>query len=182
MSKPVKEMIVSEYRRRFGDLGGAVVIEVRGLDAGGTTRLRDELRAKSIRVSIVKNTLARKAFKGTPLEVLDPAFKGSSAVVHGGASVVEVARELVERAKKIKQLELKAACLDGIFFEGADGVVRLSTFPTREEAQANVVTLLLSPGRKLAAAALGPGRRVLGVVKEITERLERGETIQAVAG
>ena len=51
MSKPVKEMIVSEYRRRFADLGGAVVVEVRGLDAGGTTRLRDELRAKSIRVS-----------------------------------------------------------------------------------------------------------------------------------
>jgi ribosomal protein L10 len=93
--------------------------------------------------------------------------------------VVEVARELVERAKKIKELELKAACLDGIFFEGADGVLRLSTFPTREEAQAKVVTLLLSPGRNLAAAALGPGRRVLGVVKEIQERLERGETIAA---
>lgn len=182
MSKPVKEMIVSEYRRRFGDVGAAVVVEVRGLDAFGTARLRDGLREKSISISIVKNTLARKAFKGTPLEVLDPAFKGSSAVVYGGASVVEVARELVERARKVKELELKAACLDGIFFEGADGVQRLSTFPTREEAQAKVVTLLLSPGRNLAAAALGPGGRILGIVKEIQERLERGETITAVAG
>jgi large subunit ribosomal protein L10 len=177
MSKPVKDMMVAEYRRRFGELEAAVVIEIRGLDAEGTTSLRGDLREKAIRVSIVKNTLARKAFAGTPLEALDPSLEGPSALVYGGASVVDVARELVAKAKKVKQLELKAACLDGVLYEGAEGVTRLSTMPTREEAQTELVTLALSPGRNLLGAAKGPGGRLLGIVKEIQERLERGETI-----
>ncbi len=85
-------------------------------------------------------------------------------------------------AKKVKQLQLRAACLDGTLFEGAEGVARLSTLPTREEAQARVVTLLLSPARNAVSAAVSPGRRLLGVVKEIQERLERGESINRVAG
>lgn len=177
MSKPVKEMMVAEYRRRFSDLEAAVVVEIRGLDADGTAALRGGLREKAIQVSIVKNTLARKAFVGTPLEALDPSLKGPSALVYGGASVVDVARELVTRAKKVKQLELKAACLDGILYEGAEGVTRLSSMPTREEAQTELVTLALSPGRNLLGAAKGPGGRILGIVKEIQERLERGEAI-----
>jgi len=177
MSKPVKEMLVAEYRRRFADLDAAVVVEIRGLDAEGTASLRGELREKAIRVAIVKNTLARTAFSDTPLEALDPALKGPSALVFGGASVVDVARELVARAKKVKELELKAACLDGVLYEGAEGVTRLSTMPTREEAQTELVTLALSPGRNLLGAAKGPGARILGIVKEIQERLERGEEI-----
>jgi large subunit ribosomal protein L10 len=125
MSKPVKDMMVAEYRRRFSDVDSAVVVEIRGLDAEGTAALRGGLREKTIRVSIVKNTLARKAFAGTPLEALDPALKGPSALVYGGASVVDVARELVAKIKKVKQLELKAACLDGILYEGVEGVTRL---------------------------------------------------------
>jgi len=181
MSKPVKDMMVAEYRRRFGDLDAAVVVEIRGLDAEGTTALRSDLREKTIRVSIVKNTLARKAFAGTALEALDPAFHGPSALVHGGTSVVDVARELVAKAKKLKQLELKAACLDGVLYDGAEGVTRLSTMPTREEAQTELVALALSPGRNLLGAAKGPGGRILGIVKEIEERLERGEAIAKVS-
>jgi hypothetical protein len=52
--------------------------------------------------------------------------------------------------------------------------------PTREEAQSNVVTLVLSPGRNLLGAVKGPGGRVMGIVKEIESRLEKGETISAV--
>lgn len=182
MSKPVKELIVNEYRRRFADLGGAVVVEIRGLDAVGTGRLRSGLRDRNIRVTVIKNTLARNAFEGTPLAALGPALSGPTALAYGAESVVEVARELVDWAKKVKQLQLRAACLDGALFEGAEGVARLSTMPTREEAQARVVTLLLSPARNAVSAAVSPGRRLLGVVKEIQERLERGESIDRVAG
>src|SRR5690606_3600611 len=102
---------------------------------------------------------------------------GPAAFAYGGSSVVDVARQLIEWSKKVKPLELKAAVLDGQLFAGEEGVRRLSQFPTREEAQAKVVALLLAPAGNVVGAATGPARKLMGIVKEIQDRLEKGETI-----
>lgn len=180
MSKPVKEMIVEEYRRRFDGVNGGVLVHIRGMDAIENNVFRNELRKKAIQVTLLKNTLARKAFTGTPLEALNPSLKGPSAFVYGAESPVDVAREIVDWAKKVEEMELQAASLDGIFFEGAAGVRALSKYPTREEAQATVVTLLLSPHKNVVGGVKSPGSKLLGVVKTIQEKLENGETIAKV--
>ena len=77
-------------------------------------------------------------------------------------------------------LSLKGAILDGNLFEGEAGVKRLSDFPTKEEAQAKVVQLVLAPGANVLGAAKGAGGRVLGVIKTIQEKLENGETIAKI--
>jgi large subunit ribosomal protein L10 len=183
MSKPIKNLIVADYRKRFADIEGAVVIDVRGIDANTTNDLRLSLREKSIRVTVVKNSLARSAIGGTPLASLAPVLEGPSALAYGAselagaASVVDVAREIVEWARKIKDMQLKGAVLDGVLYSGPEGVKRLSQFPTRAEAQAKVVQLVLSPGRNITGAAKGPGGRILGIIKEIQDRLEKGQTI-----
>lgn len=177
MSKPVKEMITAEYERRFADLSGALVIDIRGIGANDNNGLRLSLAEKSICITVVKNTLAAKAFQGTPLESLGPALEGPCAIAYGADSVVEVARELVDWARKIDKLDLKGAVLDGTYFDGDTGVKALSRYPTREEAQAKVVQLVLSPARNVVGCATSPGSTLLGIVKEIQERLEKGETI-----
>jgi large subunit ribosomal protein L10 len=177
MSKPVKQMMMSDYERRFGALEGALVVDIRGIKANQNNQMRLALAQKNVRVTVIKNTLARKAFAGTPLAPLDPALEGPSALAYGAESVVDVARALVEWAKKVENLDLKGAVLDGEYYDGAEGVKRLSNFPTREEAQARIVQLVLTPAGNVVGAALGAGSRVLGIVKEIEERLEKGETI-----
>ena len=181
MSKPVKEMITADYQRRFGDLDGALVIDIRGIEANENNALRLGLLEKSIRVTVVKNSLASKAFKGTPLEGLSPALAGPSALAYGGESVVDVARELVEWAKKVEDLDLKGAVLDGQYFEGEAGVKELSKYPTRDEALAGVVQLVLTPGGELVSAATSPGSQLMGVVDSMIDKLERGESITAGA-
>jgi large subunit ribosomal protein L10 len=179
MSKPVKEMIIADYNRRFEDIDSAVVIEIRGMDANDNNAFRGKLAKSNIRVTIVKNSLANMAFSGGPLEGLAPALSGPSAVVTGADSVVQVARELVRCAKEFDALELKAAILDGEFFDGNKGVQRLSDFPTKEEAQATVVALALAPYKKVLGAINAPGGQILGIVKQIQEKLEKGETISS---
>ena len=71
--------------------------------------------------------------------------------------------------------------LDGQFFEGTEGVKRLSNFPTKEEAQGTVVQLLLSPGGNVVKAATSPGGNVVGIVKEMSSMLEDGKTIEKIA-
>ena len=171
MSKPVKQLITADYQRRFAGVDEALLIDLRGIDANENNALRLDLAAKSIRVTVVKNSLARKAFAGTGLEPLSPALEG------GAESVVEVARALVEWARKVEELELKAAVLDGELFEGEAGIKRLSAYPTRPEAQARIVQLMLVPAGNLVRAITSPGALVAGIIKEINDKLEKGETI-----
>ncbi len=177
MSKPVKELILKDYRKRFGDLSDALLIDVRGVNAIENNKMRLSLARKAIHVTILKNSLARRAFEGTGLEALGGAMTGPSTLAYGADSVVDVARELLDWARKMEHLQLKGAVLDGSLFKGKEGVERLSRFPTRIEAQARVVGVALSPAARLLGAATSPGARILGIVKEIRSRLEKGETI-----
>jgi large subunit ribosomal protein L10 len=172
MSRPVKELMMNDYQRRFADVDNALVVDVRGIDGNENNAMRVNLHEKGIRVAVVKNTLARKAFKGTTLEAIEPAL------VFGADSVVEVAREMIDWAKRVNELDLKGACLEGQFFEGEEGVKRLSEFPTKEEAQAKIVAAALGPGSRVVGAAKAPGSNVLAIIKEIEDRLEKGEEIK----
>lgn len=180
MSKPVKEMIMADYAQRFDGVEGALVIDVRGIEANENNDFRVGLAKENIRVTVVKNALAKKAFAGTPLEAISPVLEGPCAMAYGGESVVDVARSIVDWAKKIKDLDLKGAVLDGEYFEGEAGVKRLSEFPTKEESKARVVQLALTPGGNIVSAATSGGGNLMGIVKELQERLEKGETIAKV--
>ncbi len=180
MSKPVKELIMRDYTDRLGGVEDALVISIRGIGANENNRLRQGLAQMQIRVTVIRNSLAKTAFAETGLAGLGPVLEGPSALAYGAESVIDVARELVKWAKEIKQLELKGAVLDGQLFAGAAGVEALSKYPTREEAIAKAVTLILSPGRNLMAQIKGPGSRVAGLIKAIEEKLENGEAISRV--
>ncbi|MCZ6612734.1 MAG: 50S ribosomal protein L10 [Planctomycetota bacterium] len=177
MSKPVKELILADYKKRFDNVEAALVIDVRGMNANDNNALRLDLASKDIRVTIVKNSLARKAFAGTSLEAIIGSLQGPSALAYGAESVVDVAREMVAWARKLEHLELRAAVLDGELFEGKAGVTRLSQYPTRLEAKARVVQVVLAPAATLVAAMLGPPSGILSIVKEIERRLSDEEPI-----
>lgn len=181
MSKTVKGVMMADYKARTttggAALADAMVISIRGMKGKDNTKLRSNLRKKQIKVQVIRNSLAKATYKGTALEPLLGLLDGPSALAFGGASVVEVAREVVALIKDFPTLELKGAILDGNLFKGDAGCKELSKFPTKAEAQANVVTLLVSPGRKLLGAIKGPGSNVAGIVKAIEMKLEKGEAI-----
>jgi len=179
MSKPVKNLITKSYQNRFVGVTGAVLVDIRGIEANDNNALRQGLAAKQIKISVVKNSLARKAFEGTDLEGISEMITGPSAMVYPVSeetSAVSVARELVDWAKKLEHLEFRGAILDGIQF-GPDQIETLSKYPTKDEAQAKVVTMLLSPGRNLVGAVTAPAGNIAGILKTIQEKLEAGETI-----
>ncbi|MFI4898071.1 MAG: 50S ribosomal protein L10 [Phycisphaerales bacterium JB059] len=180
MSKPVKEMLVREYEAKLDGVDEAAVISLRGVDGESNTKIRSDLREKDIRVTIVRNKLFGRAFADKPLGALSDVLTGSNALVYGAESVVEVAREIVELVKQFPEIELKGAVLDGELYEGEAGVEQLSKFPTRDEAIAQDVTLILSPAKNLMGALKGPGGRLAGIIKAVEEKLESGQEIAKV--
>lgn len=181
MSKTVKGMIIREYQKRFEGTSDAALISIRGVASNDANKLRKTLRGKKIRVTVVRNSLAKRAFEGTGLAGLVPMLQGSNALAYGGQSVIEVAREIVKMLAEFPHLELRGAILDGQIFEGVKGVKELSKFPTREEALSQAVTIILGPARTLMAQVKGPGATVAGIIKSIETKLEKNEKIAKVA-
>lgn len=182
MSKQIKEMMIRDYKVRVEGINDAAVVSMQGVTGIDTTKLRATLRAKKIRMTTMRNSLARQAFKDTGLANLEPVLQGPSVLVYGGQSVVEVARELIGALAEMPNIELKGAVIDGQLFKGKAGVTELSKFPTREEALGKAVAILLGPGRTLLAQVKGPGSTIAGIIKSIEEKLEKNETIAKIAG
>lgn len=180
MSRKTKNFLIRDYKTRIGDAENALVVSIRGMGAIETNKMRMDLARKNIHITVVQNSLAKKAIGDSPIAGLSKFLEGPSALAYGGESVIEVAREVIRWAQQVEKFELKGAILDGELFAGKAGVDRLSKFPTKDEAIAKVVTLVLSPGGKVVSAVKAPGANLLGVVKAIEAKLEKGETIAKV--
>ncbi len=179
MSKPVKNLITEEYRRRFADLDGCVVIDIRGVNSQQNNSLRAGLLEKQVRVTVVKNALAKSALQGTAMEKLSELLDGPCALAYGGESVIDVARAILARVKEIESLEVKGAIMEGELYP-ADKVEALSKFPTREEAQAQIIQVILGPAGQVIGAALSAGGNIASILKAMQEKLEKGEAIARV--
>jgi large subunit ribosomal protein L10 len=174
MSKKVKSLIEKELTTKFSPLDGVAVISPQGIGGTKTNQLRRRLLTKGVKMTVVKNTLARRAASTTKLKGFEQLLSGPSAVIYGKSSIASIARMLVDEKKNDEKLELRGVFFDGEVYEGEKGVERVSKLPTREEAIATIVACVLSPGRKLLGAVKGPSGKVAGVLKAIEEKAEKG--------
>ena len=181
MSKPVKDLITKELAARFKELEGVAVINPRGIDANKNHGIRRRLHEKGLRMTVVKNTLAKRAVGEGKLKGFDALLDGPSAVVYGNASIAVIARTLLAEKKNDEKLELRGIFFDGELYAGDKGMESASKLPTREEAVANVVAAILGPGRKLAAALKGPGGKLGGILKTIEDKAKEKEGAAAPA-
>ena len=171
MSKPVKELVRDELIKRFQGVRQLAVVGFTGVDATTTNRIRTRLHGKSIQMSVVKNALAKQAFKDLGIASAGELLDGPCAVVHGADGVVTVVRELLEIGKDAPNLTVKAAFMDGELFH-TDQIAALSKFPTRQEALGQLVQCVLSAGSNLAGCLLGPAGQIAGILKAIEDKGE----------
>ena len=182
MSKYVKNLITKELTGRLKDMDGVAVISPRGIDGNQNNSIRRKLHEKKLRMTVVKNTLAKRAVGEGKLKGFDALLDGPSAVIYGQASIAEIARLILAEKKANDKLELRGVFFDGEIYAGDQGVEAASKLPTREEAIANIVGAILGPGKKLAAALKGPGGTLGAILKTIeTKAKERGDSAEPAA-
>ncbi|MBP8605459.1 MAG: 50S ribosomal protein L10 [Phycisphaerae bacterium] len=173
MSYFIKNLIQSEYEKRFQGVSEFLVIDTTGINGIDNNIFRGELLKKGIRMAVVKNSLMRLTLDKMNMASASALFKsGPCTVVYGGDSVVDVAKEIVEWTKKSSFIKPKGAYVDGTVI-GAEGIKDLAKMPTRAELQAQVVQLVLSPGARLAGAVCGAGSVIAGCIKTLIEKREK---------
>lgn len=172
MSKYVKDLLVKEFETKFSGVEDFIVLETKGIGGNDNNEMRGVLKKKGVKLHVVKNSAMRRALSNLGRESALGLFEaGPCTIAYGGDSIVDVAKEMAEWGKKLKEIQFKGAFVDGSAVDG-QGALALSKMPTRAELQGEIVMLLLSPSRRVAGAIAGPGGIVSGCVKGLVEKLE----------
>ena len=168
MSKAIKALMTEQLRERYGGMSSACIVDLTGLDVHSQEKLRRNLRTKQARLEVVKNSLARRAFKGGPLDSLGPTLVGPCALVSSSGSLIEVAKLLVAATKDFKKLKLKQGILDGD--PTPLTVEAISKMRGRGEILGELTMLLRSPGSAIAGCLKSPQSKVAGCLKTMIDK------------
>ena len=174
MSKLVKNLVTEDLRRQLTGVSDMLLVNVVGLDAIRTSKLRKELRGKNIQLEVIKNSLARRACEGTPLAAAFKGVEGTLALVWGSGDIVSLAKEIVRLAgaKEYDGFSARGGAMGGATLT-ADEVKQVSTWPSREEQLSILLGQILSPGAVLAGQLGAMGGSLASQIKQRTEDLEK---------
>jgi large subunit ribosomal protein L10 len=172
MNRTEKEEVIGELHAKMAKARAAIVAEPRGLDVETVTALRKKLRDNKVEYRVVKNTLAARAAKGTPVEVVADRFVGPTALVMSYDDVVAPAKLLAEFMKDRENFTIRAAVVEGKLVD-AKGVAALAKLPGLNELRAQILGMITQPATKIARIVGTPAQqlaRVLGARKEQLEK------------
>ena len=166
-----KQAVVAEVAAKLQGAQTVIVAEYRGLDVERITQLRARARKSGVYMRVLKNTLARRAVKGTPFEKLSekmvgPLMYGISADPVAGAKVIS------EFAKENELFVIKAGAMPGSLMSDKD-VKALAQLPSREELLAKLMGTMQAPVAKLVRTMNEvPGKfvRTLAALRDAKEK------------
>ena len=171
-------LIREEKTKRVAEVQGklraakmAIVTDYRGLTVTQMTRLRREIREASGEYQVIKNTLARRALKGTAYSSLDSLLEGPNGWVFAYEDPVTLSKALVKFIDGNEKLAIKGGVLDGEYMDQAKVKV-LARMPSRAELQAKLLALLQAPAAGLLRLIQEPGARVV----RLLETLRKGKS------
>lgn len=155
-----KAETVAAIHQRLMAAKMAIVTEYRGLSVAQMTRLRREIRRAAGEYQVIKNTLVRRALKGTAYADLERLLEGPNGWVFAYEDPVMLSKALVKFADDNEKLAIKGAVFEGQFMEPANVKV-LAQMPSKAELQAKVLAMMQAPASQLVRLIQEPGARMV---------------------
>lgn len=164
-----KKAIVAEVASMADSALSVVAAHYRGLTVSDMTALRVKARQSGVHLRVVRNTLARQAFKGTPYECMNDSLVGPVLLAFANDEPAASARLFRDFAKTNEHLKVKALSLNGLFY-GGEHLESIAKLPTREEAIAKLVIVMQAPITKFVRTMAEPAAKFVRVMAAVREQ------------
>jgi large subunit ribosomal protein L10 len=178
MNRTEKAAAVETLEGDLAKASNAILFGFAGLKVPEVTELRRQVRGVQSKYLVVKNTLALRAVKGTPLEQMADQFRGMTAVAYNTGNAVALAKVLTTFAKANPSLVFKGGLVEGRPI-AAKEIAAIAELPTREELVARLLFLIQSPVRRLVMVLNGPVRNLAGVIQQVAEQKSKSAGAEA---
>jgi large subunit ribosomal protein L10 len=173
MSKYVKELMMDQLRTELDGDRSVLILDLKGLDAITEFQFRRDLRKKSIKMRVLRNSLARRVFEDMGMGGLSRCLEGPSVAVWGGAGVAELAKEISDQVKKLKKPEIKGGAVDGTVIT-PEQVEDITKLPSREVLIGQLLGLLLGPAQQVLSMLNSPASTLIGQLEEFAKKQQEG--------
>jgi len=148
LNRSEKQAVIDEVTGLAAKAQTLVMAEYRGITVADMTKLRTSARSNGVTLSVLKNTLARRAVTGSSFEVVSGQMTGP--LIYGfSVDAVAAAKVVADFAKTNDKLVIRGGAFGGKALD-VNGVKQLASIPPKEVLMAQLCGLLMSPMSRTA--------------------------------
>jgi large subunit ribosomal protein L10 len=173
MNRTQKAEAIADFADRLSRAPFVAVADYRGITVEQINGLRRALEKEGVEYMVIKNSLAKRAIAGTPMEGLGEHLSGMSSWVLSGEDPVAAAKVLRENTKDLVKADtftLKAGYFDGETLEPA-ALSKVADLPSKEELLSLLLRTLQAGPRQLQGVIRGPARDFMYLLKNYEDKL-----------
>ncbi|MDX9721114.1 MAG: 50S ribosomal protein L10 [Myxococcota bacterium] len=148
MNREEKTAAIAELKELFAAADSIILTDTSGVTVNAIGSLRRKCRAEGITFRIAKNTLAKRALAGTPIENIADKFVGPTAFAIKHGDPVGPAKVICDYAKENKKFTIKWGLLGGSVLDPA-GIEQLSQMKGKDELRSELLGLFNAPATQL---------------------------------
>lgn len=169
-----KKAIVAEVATIAQQASSVIAAEYSGLTVAQLTELRHKARQAGVYMKVIRNTLARRAFEGTKFSCMDSALVGPLVLAFSKDEPGAAARVFKDFVKKCEKLAVKALSIDGKLLPASD-LNKLASLPTRDEAIAQLMSVMNAPITKFVRTLVAPHTKLVRTIAAVRDQKQQSE-------
>jgi large subunit ribosomal protein L10 len=169
ISKERKEEVLATYTDWMKRSQAVILVEYTGVKMKDLDAIRSKIRESGGEFHVVKNTLARRAFADSGMDLPNDFLVKSTAVSFAFTDAASTAKALNEATKGKDAIKVKGGFMSGQALNLAQ-VKALADMPPLPVIRAQLLGVLQAPAGKLVRTIAEPSRGLAAVVKAFSEK------------